>query len=50
MLEALVKRSRLEAMFDDVLSADAVGVFKTHPRVYQYTLDSLGLPASAISF
>jgi 2-haloacid dehalogenase len=50
MLEALVKRSRLEGMFDFVLSADAVGVFKTHPRVYQYALDSLGLPASAISF
>jgi hypothetical protein len=52
MLEALVKRSQLEAMFDDVLSADAVGVFKTHPRVdqYTYTLDSLRLPASAISF
>jgi 2-haloacid dehalogenase len=50
MLEALVKRSKLEAMFDAVLSADAVGVFKTHPKVYQYALDSLGLNASAISF
>ena len=50
MLEALVKRSRLDTMFDAVLSADAVGVFKTHPKVYQYALDSLGLPASAIAF
>jgi 2-haloacid dehalogenase len=50
MLDTLVKRSGLEAMFDAVLSADAVGVFKTHPRVYQYALDSLGLPAKAISF
>ncbi|MGH6798793.1 MAG: haloacid dehalogenase type II [Roseiarcus sp.] len=50
MLEALVKRSGLEAMFDAVLSADAVGAFKTHPSVYQYALDSLELPASAISF
>jgi 2-haloacid dehalogenase len=50
MLEALVKRSNLEAMFDAVLSADAVGVFKTHPKVYQYALRSLGLPASAIAF
>jgi 2-haloacid dehalogenase len=50
MLEALVKRSKLKAMFDAVLSADAVGVFKTHPKVYQYALDSLGLEASAISF
>jgi 2-haloacid dehalogenase len=36
MLEALVERSQLEAMFDAVLSADAIGVFKTHPKVYQY--------------
>jgi 2-haloacid dehalogenase len=50
MLEPLVRRSRLDAMFDAVLSADAVGVFKTHPKVYQYALDSLGLPASAIAF
>ena len=50
MLEALIKRSRLEAMFDAVLSADAVGVFKTHPKVYQYALDSLDLEAGAISF
>jgi 2-haloacid dehalogenase len=50
MLAALVERWRLETMFDAVLSADAVGVFKTHPKVYQYALDSLGLPASAIAF
>ena len=50
MLKALVERARLDTMFDAVLSADAVGVFKTHPKVYQYALDSLDLPASAISF
>jgi len=50
MLEALVRRSGLEAMFDAVLSVDAVKVFKTHPKVYQYALDRLALPASAISF
>jgi 2-haloacid dehalogenase len=50
MLEALTRRSGLEAMFDAVLSADAVGVFKTHPDVYQYALDSLDLEAGAISF
>ena len=50
MLKALVERARLDTMFDAVLSADAVGVFKTHPKVYQYALDSLGLPAGAISF
>jgi 2-haloacid dehalogenase len=50
MLEALVRRARLETLFDAILSADAVGVFKTHPKVYQYALDSLGLPARAIAF
>ena len=50
MLEALVKRSGLEAMFDAVLSADAVRAFKTHPDVYQYALRSLDLEASAIAF
>ena len=50
MLEALVRRAGLEAMFDAVLSADAVRAFKTHPDVYQYALRSLDLPASAIAF
>ncbi len=39
MLDALVKRSGLEAMFDAVLSVDAVRAFKTHPDVYQYALE-----------
>jgi 2-haloacid dehalogenase len=50
MLKALVERSGLEHLFDAVLSADAVRAFKTHPKVYQYALDALGLPASAIAF
>jgi 2-haloacid dehalogenase len=50
MLETLVRRGGLAGAFDAVLSADAVGVFKTHPKVYQLALDSLGLPARAISF
>jgi 2-haloacid dehalogenase len=50
MLEPLLRRSRLETLFDAVLSADAVQAFKTNPKVYQYALDSLRLPARAISF
>ena len=50
MLDALVKRSSLEAMFDAILSVDAVRAFKTHPDVYRYALDSLDLEASAIAF
>jgi hypothetical protein len=37
-------------MFDAVMSVDAVGVFNTHPKVYQYALDTLALPARAIAF
>ena len=43
-------RAGLTSLFDAVLSADAVRSFKTHPTVYQYALDQLGLAASAISF
>jgi 2-haloacid dehalogenase len=50
MLEAAVAGAGLNGLFDAVLSVDAVGAFKTHPRVYQYALDQLGLPASAVSF
>jgi 2-haloacid dehalogenase len=50
MLDAAVSGAGLGGLFDAVLSADAVGVFKTHPKVYQYALDRLGLPASAVSF
>ena len=50
MLEALVARSGLAQAFDAVLSADTVGVFKTHPRVYQHALDALKIPARAIAF
>ncbi|HME85189.1 MAG TPA: haloacid dehalogenase type II [Roseiarcus sp.] len=50
MLDALVARAGLANAFDAVLSVDAIGVFKTHPKVYQYALDTLGLPANAIAF
>jgi 2-haloacid dehalogenase len=50
MLDALVKRANLEAMFDAILSADSVRAFKTHPDVYQYALRALDLEASAIAF
>ncbi len=50
MLEAAVAGAGLSGLFDAVLSVDAVGAFKTHPKVYQYALDQLGVPASAVSF
>ena len=50
MLDSAVAGAGLTALFDAVLSADAVGAFKTHPKVYQHALNQLGLPASAVSF
>jgi len=50
MLEAAVAGAGLSEMFDAALSVDAVRVFKTDRRVYQYALDRLGLQASQIAF
>ena len=50
MLDAAVAANNLGPLIDAVLSVDEVGVFKTHPKVYQLALDRLGLPAAAISF
>src|SRR5260221_3663291 len=50
MLEAVVGRAGLGAMFDAVLSVEEVKVFKPDPRVYGLAVDRLGCPAAAIAF
>jgi 2-haloacid dehalogenase len=50
MLDAVVARTGLGAMFDAVLSVEAVGVFKPDPRVYRLAVDRLGCPAGEIAF
>ena len=50
MLAAAVAHARLTSFFDTVLSVDAVGVYKPHPRVYQLAVDRLGIPPAAICF
>ena len=50
MLDAAVRAAGLHDLLDAVLSADAVGVFKTHPKVYEYGLRQLGLRADQVSF
>jgi len=50
MLADAVAAAGLDGLFDAVLSADAVGVFKTDPRVYQYALDRLGVATAEVSF
>jgi 2-haloacid dehalogenase len=50
MLDAVVRASRLSTLIDAVLSVEAVGVYKPHPKVYQFAVDRLGVPAAAIAF
>lgn len=50
MLESVVRSAGLERLLDNVLSVDAVRVFKTDPRVYRYCLDQLGMEAEQICF
>ncbi|OWJ65815.1 haloacid dehalogenase type II [Inquilinus limosus] len=50
MLEALVAGAGLQGQFDALLSVEQAGVYKPDARVYQLALDTLGLPARAISF
>jgi 2-haloacid dehalogenase len=50
MLREAVDAAHVAPLLDAVLSIEEVGVFKTHPKVYQLTVDRLGLPADAICF
>ena len=50
MLESAVKAAGLDGLLDPVLSVEAVGVYKPHPRVYQLAVDRLGVPVRAIAF
>jgi 2-haloacid dehalogenase len=50
MLDPLVANSPLRDSITDVLSVDAVKVFKPDPRVYRLAVDRLGVSADAIGF
>ena len=50
MLERVVAHARLTGMFSHILSADAVGRFKTAPEVYQLGVDAFGVPARELLF
>ena len=50
MLDAAVKNAKVGHLLDAVLSVEAIGVYKPHPRVYQLAVDHLGIAPSAISF
>ena len=50
MLDAIVTGNNLADLIDAVLSIDDVGVYKTHPKVYQLAVDRLGVTAAEIAF
>ncbi|MGE3712263.1 MAG: haloacid dehalogenase type II, partial [Hyphomicrobiaceae bacterium] len=50
MLDAVVSNAGLGGLFDDVISVEAVGVFKTHPKVYQLAVERLGVTQQEIAF
>jgi 2-haloacid dehalogenase len=50
MLEAGIRNSQLEMVFDHVLSTDRVKAYKPDPRAYQMGLDAFGLKADQVLF
>lgn len=50
MLEAVVKNAGLAHAFSDIISVDAVKIFKPSPPVYELGIKSLGVEKSAIGF
>ena len=50
MLDAAVRNVGIGSLLDAVLSVEAVGVYKPHPKVYQYAIDQLGIKAGEIAF
>jgi len=50
MLSAAVENAGIGACFDAVLSVEAVGVYKPHPKVYQLVPERLNIPKENICF
>jgi 2-haloacid dehalogenase len=50
MLGAAVESAGLSALLDDVQSVEEVGVYKPHPKVYQLSVDRLGVEPAEICF
>jgi 2-haloacid dehalogenase len=50
MLDAGVRSAGIADLLDAVLSVEAVGVYKPHPKVYHLAVDRFGLPAADIAF
>jgi 2-haloacid dehalogenase len=50
ILEAGIRNSDLEGIFEQVLSVDRLRTYKPHPRAYQAAIDAFGLPSQHIGY
>lgn len=50
MLQAAVKNAEIGPLLDEILSVEAVGVYKPHRKVYQLAVDRLGIEPAKIVF
>ena len=50
MLRSAVEHSRLDGLFETVLSVEQAGIYKPHPRVYRLASDHFGLAPNQIAF
>jgi 2-haloacid dehalogenase len=50
MLQAGIRNSQLDGIFDHVLSTDRVKTYKPDPRAYQMGVDAFGLKPGQILF
>jgi 2-haloacid dehalogenase len=50
MLEAACEHNNIRGLLDEIVSVDAVRVFKPDTRVYALASERLGIPSEAIAF
>ena len=50
MLAAAVRSAGMDGLVDDILSVEAVGVYKPHPSVYKLAIDRLGVWPAELGF
>ena len=50
MLVAAMQSARLQDLMGEIISADAAGIYKPHPSVYQLAVDRFAVPAEKIVF
>lgn len=50
LLDAVVRNAGLTDTFSQVLSVDPLRIYKPHPSVYRYAVQTLGVPQDGIAF